>query len=288
MTPAERESEFRSRLIHRTAELPPQQRLIADYLLEHLQTVPFLSVPELARRTGVSDATVVRFAQRIGYDGFSELKMDLVELLQDRLGEAVSSEPSKLPDDVLEQVAALEITNIRRSLDGIDRAVFSEIGEAVFGADHVFTFGMGVSAHLAEIACYNLIQIGLRATVLSTRFTSPREQLVALREHDLLIALSFPPYSRQTLDLLAETAARGATTVALCDRPTAPAAHIARWALPVRSDNMMFTNAIAAVTVLFNALAAEIATKHSDHALEAFSQINRVLSENPDILPSDR
>jgi DNA-binding MurR/RpiR family transcriptional regulator len=288
MTPAARESEFRARLIRRTAQLPPQQRLIADYLLEHLQTVPFLSVPELARQTGVSDATVVRFAQRIGYNGFSELKMDLVELLQDRLGGAAPSEPSELPGDVLEQVAGLEITNVQRSLKAIDRTVFAEVGEAVFGADHVYAFGMGVSAHLAEIACYNLTQIGLRATPLSTRFTSPREQLVTLREQDLLIALSFPPYSRQTLDLLTDAAARGAATVALCDRPAAPAAHIARWTLPVRSDNMMFTNAIAAVTVLFNALAAEIATKHSDHALEAFAHINRVLAENPDILPSDR
>jgi DNA-binding MurR/RpiR family transcriptional regulator len=173
-------------------------------------------------------------------------------------------------------------------VDAIDRAVFSEVGEAVFGADHVYAFGMGVSAHLAEIACYNLTQIGLRATALSNRFTSPREQLVALREDDLLIALSFPPYSRQTLDLLAEAAARGVATVALCDRPTAPAAHIAHWTLPVKSDNLMFTNAIAAVTVLFNALAAEIATRHTEHALEAFAHINRVLSDNSDILQSDR
>jgi len=288
MISAARESEFRARLIRRAAKLPPQQRLIADYLLEHLQTVPFLSVPELARRTGVSDATVVRFAQRIGYQGFSELKMDLVELLQERLGGPVPTEPPELRDDVLERVAGLEINNVQRSLEAIDRTVFAEVGQAMFRADHVYAFGMGVSAHLAEVACYTLTQIGLRATALSTRFTSPREQLVTLRERDLLIALSFPPYSRQTLDLLADAAARGAATVALCDRPTAPAAHIARWTLPVRSDNMMFTNAIAAVTVLFNALAAEIATRHRDHALEAFAQINRVLAEDPDILPPNR
>ena len=288
MTSAARESEFRARLIRRTAKLPPQQRLIADYLLDHLQTAPFLSVPELARRTGVSDATVVRFAQRIGYQGFSELKVDLVELLQERLGGAASTEPSELPGDVLEQVAGFEITNVRRSLEAIDRVVFAEVGEAVFRARHVYAFGMGMSAHLAEIACYCLTQIGLGATALSTRFTSPREQLVVLREQDLLIALSFPPYSRQTIDLLADAAKRGVATVALCDRPTAPAAHVARWTLPVRSDNVMFTNAIAAVTVLFNALAAEVATKHSEHALEAFAYINRVLAEDGDILPSDR
>jgi len=82
------ESELRSLVVQRAADLPPQQRAIADYLLEHLQAVPFLSIPELAHRTGASEATVVRFAQRIGFTGFGELKAALVELLQTRLASA--------------------------------------------------------------------------------------------------------------------------------------------------------------------------------------------------------
>ena len=283
-----RESDLRELIVRHAAELPPQQRAIADYLLEHLQTVPFLSVPELAQRTGVSEATIVRFAQRIGYSGFSELKMDLVELLQERLGDSgrgVSRPPS---EDVLQQVADLEIGNIRRSLETTDRAVFADIGEAVYRADHTYTFGMGISAHLAEIAAYTLVQIGVRASALSTRFSAPREQVVALRPSDVLIALSFPPYSRQTLELLREASGRGLATCAVCDRFTAPAAQLARWTLAVKSDNTMFTNAIAAITVLVNALAAEIATCHRQRALETFAQINRMLGEDEDLVPPDR
>ena len=47
-------------------------------------------------------------------------------------------------------------------------------------------------------------------------------------------------------------------------------------------------NAVAGVTVLFNALAAQIATSHRERALEAFAHINRVLGEAADIIPSDR
>ncbi len=283
-----RESDLRELIVRHAAELPPQQRLIADYLLEHLQTVPFLSVPELAQRTGVSEATVVRFAQRIGYSGFSELKMDLVELLQERLGgsgRALSHPPT---EDVLQQVADLEIGNIRHSVETADRRVFAEVGDAIYRADHTYTFGMGISAHLAEIASYTLVQIGVRASALSTRFSSPREQVVALRPSDALLVLSFPPYSRQTLELLREAQQRGLATCALCDRFTAPAAQLARWALAAKSDNMMFTNAIAAITVLVNALAAEIATSHRERTLDALTQINRMLGEDTDLLPSDR
>lgn len=281
------ESELRSLVIQRAAELPPQQRAIADYLLEHLQAVPFLSIPELARRTGVSEATVVRFAQRIGFSGFGELKAALVELLQSRLATA-EGQPEELCEDMLDTVAALEISNIERTIDTVDRAAFASVADAVFAAEHTYTFGMGVSAHLADLAAYTLVQAGVRATALSTRFTSPREQAVGLRSSDLLIVFSFPPYSRQSIELVRDARDRDTATVAVCDRLTAPAAAAARWALAVKSDNAMFTNAVAAITVLFNALAAEIAASHRERALEAFAHINRVLDEDADVLQSDR
>jgi len=265
--------------------MPRQQRSIADYVLEHLTTVPFLSVPELARRVGVSEATVVRFAQRLGYPGFSELKVELVELLQQQLRQGADGPAEDVVLDVLGAVAELEVANIRRTVDALDRKVVAEVAEAFFAADGVFSFGMGVSAHLAELAAYSLLQIGLRASCLSTRFSSPREQLVAVTPRDLVLVFSLPPYSRQALDVLDEARRIGVPAVAVTDRVTAPAARLARWVLPVKSDNMMFTNAIAAVTVLLNALATEVAAGHREQAIAALSRINRALAEDEDVLP---
>jgi DNA-binding MurR/RpiR family transcriptional regulator len=74
--------------------------------------------------------------------------------------------------------------------------------------------------------------------------------------------------------------------VTISDRLTSPAAALARWTLAVKSDNMMFTNAVAAVTVLLNALATQIAASHREEALAALAQINRVMTEDEDLLPS--
>lgn len=279
------EAAFRELVVRKAASLPRQQRSIADYVLEHLTAVPFLSIPELARRVGVSEATIVRFAQRLGYPGFSELKMELVEILQQHLHQGAEEPPEAVAQDVLAAVAELEKANITRTVDALDRKLIAEVAEAVFQADGVFTFGMGVSAHLAELAAYTLLQVGVRTANLSTRFSSPREQLVAVTPGDVVIVFSLPPYSRQGLDVLDEAASLGVPTVAVTDRVTAPAARLARWVLPVKSDNMMFTNAVAAVTVLLNALATEIATSHRGEAIAALSRINRALAEDEDVLP---
>lgn len=278
--------DVRDRILAHADDLPPQQRTIATYLLEHLDSVPFLSVPELARRCGVSEATIVRFGQRIGFSGFAELKTALVELLQSRLGVDDDLEGEEVAEDLLESVATHEGRNIRRTVESIDREVFNAIADQLFAADHVYTFGMGISAHLAELAAYALVQIGVAAHPLSAGFSSPREQLVALHDRDLLVVFSLPPYSRQSLELIDAAASAGAATVALSDRLIAPAARRARLALAVKSDNLTFSNAVAAMTVVINALATAVATRHPDRAIDAFARIGRVLADDPDVITS--
>ncbi len=277
-------TDVRDRILKHADGLPPQQRNIAEYLLEHLDTVPFLSVPELARRCGVSEATIVRFGQRIGFSGFAELKMALVELLQSRLGVDENREASDLGEDLLESVAGHEGRNIRLTVENTDREVFAAIAELVFSADHVYTFGMGISANLAELAAYTLVQVGVAAHPMSTGFSSPKEQLVALKKSDLVLVISLPPYSRQSLELVDASAEAGAATVVLSDRLIAPPARRAGLSLAVKSDNLTFTNAVAAMTVVINALATAVATRHPDEAIDAFAKISRVLTDDPDVM----
>ena len=263
-------------------ELSPQQRAIADYLLEHLGESPFLSVPQLAERTGTSEATVVRFCRSLGFGGFAEFKVALVDAMREETekGAAGAERPVGAdPQDVLGTVAELEQHNIRRTLEMIDREEYSSVAGVLAGADHIFTFGLGISACLAELAAYIFTEHGLRATCLSTRYTSPREQLVFLRQTDVVLAFSFPPYSRQTPDVLQEAIERGAATIAITDHLSAPASAVARHALLVSTEGISLTNTTASIDVLLNALAVEVAVHHRDDTLESLSRINRILRE---------
>ncbi|HET9626520.1 MAG TPA: MurR/RpiR family transcriptional regulator, partial [Kofleriaceae bacterium] len=269
----------------RSASLPPQQRAVADLLVERLDESPFFSVPTLAERAGVSEATVVRVAQRLGFSGFPELKAALLELVRARLAGG-SPAPAHAGTDALSAVTRLEADNLDRLQRGLDRTTFEAAAAALSSADHVFTFGAGLSAHLAELAAYLLVQAGVRTSALSVRFTSPSEQIIMLRPDDALIALSLPPYSRPTLDLLAAAAERAIPTVVITDKLTAPASSIARHALAVPTHNVLFTNALAAVVALINALGVEIARQRGGDGLRALSELNRILAADPDGAPA--
>ncbi|MDJ0911216.1 MAG: MurR/RpiR family transcriptional regulator [Woeseiaceae bacterium] len=273
---------LRERVLANVESLSKQQRVVADYLLEHLQEVPFLSIPELARRAGASEATVVRFCQRIGYDGYSDMKMALVDTMREELRGRTTDERPAVIDidrDVLVATAELERHNIERTVDSIERRTFRRVAASIFKADHVYTFGLGISAYLADFASYLFTEHGLRSNCLATRFTSPKEQLVALRPSDVVITFSFPPYSKQTLDVLSEASERGIPTVVVTDRPTAPGVALADEALIVCTDGMTLTNATASVHVLLNALVVEISSRHRGEAVDALARINRILRE---------
>jgi DNA-binding MurR/RpiR family transcriptional regulator len=281
---------LRTRILGAFDGLPPQQKQLAGYCLDHPQEVPFLGIPDLARRSGVSEATVVRFAQRLGYTGFAELRSALLETVRQRvarpggrpaLPEALSHAPD---EDMLAAVARQEVANIRETVERLDRGDFRGAAKAIYRADHVYSFGLGVSSHLSGLLTYLLTQIGVRSTRLSTGFSSGLEQLVVLRPTDVLVVVSFPPYSRQTIEMLRQTADRGIPTVAICDRAGSPVGTIAAHVLPVRTDNMMFTNSFAAASVLLNALTTEIALLDRDQSAQAVSWISQVLEGDEGVI----
>ena len=277
---------LRDRLLNHINQLSRQQRLIAEYLLDNLHEVPFLSVPQLAQRAGASEATVVRLCKSIGFDGFSDMKMAVVENLREEMNtpSADGEDSPGAATDVLEAVAELERHNIRTTLDGIDRTAFNRAADLLCKAGHIFTFGLGISAHLAELAAYLFTEHGLRANHFSTRFTSPREQLVTMRASDVLMVFSFPPYSRQTLEMLEEASGRSMKTIAVTDRLSAPAAACASETLVVSTHGMTFTNATSSTNVLLNALVVEIASRHRGDTVDALSSINRILRDRSDVV----
>jgi DNA-binding MurR/RpiR family transcriptional regulator len=279
---------FRDFVLSTAGSLPPQQRAIADYLVHHLEEVPFLAVPALADLTDVSEATIVRFAQSLGFRGYRDLKIELLQLPN---GSAPGPRPEPAapdgPRNVLLSVARLEMDNIRATIVLNPVESLERMADALRRADHTYVFGMGVSAPVASMARYIFTEVGLRCSTLSADFTSPAEQLFALRTSDLLLTISLPPYSRQTLDMLKVARDRGATTVAVTDSLASPAASIATLTLLVRTHNMIMTNAVGAIIVLLNAIATQYAVRHRERSLDAFAHMTKMMASDPDVAETE-
>src|SRR5580693_9237344 len=96
--------------------LSPAQRRIAQYLLDHMPDSAFLSSVTLARRAGVSQPSVTRFAAALGFSGYPAFRDALRDIALDVPGSPVSpSSGPAAPDDVnpMQAAVAAEMANLR-------------------------------------------------------------------------------------------------------------------------------------------------------------------------------
>jgi DNA-binding MurR/RpiR family transcriptional regulator len=262
--------------------LPANQQKVANYILQQPNELAFVTTDLLARRLKVSKPTIVRFARSLGYEGFTDLQRECLGALQSDLSNmnAYMGELKKLArDETLARVVESEMQNINETLDHFDRAVFMEIVNLILRAEKVFTMGIGVSSLLSQLLAYELNQVAVDARSISNGPTRLVELLEFSKKGDVVVGFSFPPYSRETVEAAAFARQRGADVIAMTETRTSPITFHASQVLVVRTTNMLYTNSIAAMSIMMNALVTEIALKNKKAIAPRMESISRVMSE---------
>ena len=261
--------------------LPENQRKAADYLLAHLREAPFLSIVELEKRSGASKATIVRLAQRLGFSGFLELRGHLLEDVQSqmRITEMFPLHTHHAREETLTSVARQDVKNINQTIQHVDRRTFTEVAQMILKAEHVYTMGLGISSLMSRVLAYSLSQVAVRCTPFTHDHETFIEQIHLLGKPDLLIAFSFPPYSRETIEVVRVAKSRKVPVVAVTDKLTSPMGILADRVLPIASQNMLFTNSFSAISVIINALTTEVALRNRAVATRNLKESEQLLEE---------
>ncbi len=274
------QKEIQETILQHYENLPENQKWIADYFLENFERIPFLSVHEVAEATSRSVASVVRFAQRIRYSGFSELRDAMAGSLQNRIGnrEVFPMVRSKVQSaDPLTDVANQDIQNINETLHMIERDDFRKAINLIQRSQRVFTMGLGISSLLSQILAYQLTQVGIDSRPFDHTYSSFVEQVLFLNENDLLLGLSFPPYSKETIDAAHFARKNKVKVISITNKKSAPITFESNFSLLVKSENMLFTNSFAAISVLINAIATGCALKNKAKAQKMVDDINKLM-----------
>lgn len=260
--------------------LPKNQRKIADFITGSINEAAFLSVVEMGQRCGVSKATVVRFAQNIGFNGFIELKNALQGAVHQkysilgRLPEVAESDK-----DTLYKVARQDVENINQTMEAIKLAEFEAIIQRITDSKTIYTYGAGISALMARILAYSLNQVAVRAQSVVSDHLSFEEQLMFMKPDDTLIVFSFPPYSKSTIEAVRLAKDRNIPVLTLTDKSGSPANKYAVNSLTIKSENLLFTNSFAAISVVINAITTEVSVRNKKNTLDFINNINEMMNK---------
>lgn len=276
----DRYKEIKEQITSKYNSLPKNQKKIADYFINNFDKIPFVNVQDLSVATGASVASVVRFSQRAGFKGFSELRDSITGSLQKELTNNQIFplfEKRRVEEDLLTEVANLDIKNINDTLNLVERKTFNYVIDRISKSERVFTAGLGISYLLSELLAYQLTQVGISSSVLQHSHTLFNEHLLFLNPRDLLIVFSFPPYSKETIEAAEYASKRKIDVISITNKHASPVTFFTKANLIVKSENMLYTNSFAAISVLINAIATACAIKDKQRA-------KKVLKESEEIM----
>ena len=283
----DRYKEIKEKITSKYNSLPKNQKKIANYFINNFDTIPFMNVQNLSIATGASVASIVRFSQRAGFKGFSELREAITGSLQKELHNKEMFplfEKRRIEEDLLTEVANLDIKNINETLNLVERKTFDYVINRISKSERVFTAGLGISYLLSELLAYQLTQVGISSSVLQHSHTLFNEYILFLNPKDLLIVFSFPPYSKETIEAVEFASKRKIDVIAITNKPASPATFFTKANLIVKSENMLFTNSFAAISVLINAIATACAIKDKQRAKKILRESEEIMINQNQII----
>ncbi len=255
------------------------QRLIAGYVLGHYEKAAYLTASKMGAIVGVSESTVVRFAIELGYDGYPDFQHSLQEIIRNRLTsfQRIEVTNNLIGDgNVLDKVLLSDAEKIRHTMEEIDHASFEAAIDRIIAAKNIYIIGVRSSAALAGFLNYNFRMIFDNVKFVQTTSGSEMfEQIMQIGPDDVMIAISFPRYSKRIINAVEYARTREANVVALTDSRLSPIAAFASQLLIAQSDMASFVDSLVAPLSIINAMVVAVSRKKQDELTERL----RILEE---------
>ena len=263
--------------------LSKSHRKIAGFIINHYDKAAFMTAAKIAETVGVSEATVVRFASELNYNGYPSLQKAMQETIRNKLTSVQRLEISNHKfdsSDILSSILNMDIEKIKVTLKESSTENFEKVVDVLPQKKAIYIFGARSSAFLASFLgfYFNLIFDNVKIITASNE-SEIFEQMLWLNSDDILIDISFPRYAKRALTALGCALSKGAEVVAVTDSLSSPIAKSANYVLIARSEMASFVDSLVAPLSLLNALIVASAYKNKVEVFKTFERLEGIWGE---------
>ena len=272
-----------SEIEERMSTFSKGQKLIANYVLENYDKAAYMTASKLGMLVKVSESTVVRFAIELGFAGYPEFQHALQEMVRTKLTsfERMEVTNSLIGDgDVLSKVLLGDMEKIRGTLGDIDRDAFRDAVASIVQAKNIYILGVRASSSLAGFLAHGLQMIFDSVKLVQTTSGSEMfEQIMSIGEEDVMIAISFPRYSKRIIHAVDFAHHAGADVIALTDSMASPIAAGADQVLTAKSDMASFADSLVAPLSIINAIIVAVTREKESEVSARFDRLEHLWDE---------
>lgn len=217
------------------------EKKIGDYIVRNPKKVVDMTVGELAKECGVSEASVSRFCKRIELKGFHHLKISLARELVDAKDDGEISGHISVDDmeGSLRGILSNKMEELRQTVAMIDREKLKKILDVINNADTVLMAAVGNTIPVAMDGAYKLNQIGIRA--MSTPiWETELGYSYNLTDKDIVVAISNSGESTGVIQILEAAKSRGAVAISITNNARSSVAELSTYYITTATREKLF------------------------------------------------
>ncbi len=252
--------------------LSRQLKLIAQYVEKHRASLMLERISDIAAACDVQPSAIVRFAQRFGFSGFSEMQ----DLFRQSYTEQASAPPNyqqRIRTLIATREGQISAGDITREFVGASRAGLDELAAGLDDAqlqaavdllhhgENIYVVGVRRSFPIASYIAYALEHTDKRVQLVSGLGGMHRDQMRSVRKGDVAIAISFAPYGKETQQCIKVARDNGAKVLVITDSALAPLARMADALLTVTEGSAFAFRSLTSTMCLCQALFVALAYK---------------------------
>ena len=270
-------------LRRRYDRLTQSQKRIAEYIVEHTETVAFSTVDEMATALDVNPSTIVRFTYRLGLNGFPDLQERMRELVRGALSR--TGDPTNggriaahLEGTSFGVSLSRDWQNLHRTISGLDADAVARAVSILTRARRVYIVAGFSTFPIAQYFALILDRLRNHITLLASDDAFGTFRLIEMTEEDCIIAFTFPRYATATHRIVLWAKENKAKTIAITDSPISAVGQIADVVLLAVSAGVGMHNSHVAPLAIANALLNGVAAAKGASALERYSRHDRLMN----------
>lgn len=226
-------TELQDEIRVRYGDLSKRLQQVAAYILDNKNSVAFDTVSAIAEQAKVPPSTFIRFANAFGFSGFNEMKQlfrnnlleetssytDRVKLLKELEDD---SDPQERPTDILHEFSRANSTAMHKLALETSAEKLEEAVKLLSDANNIYVVGLGRSFSIAAYLTYAFRHLNKRAFLIDGLGGMFKEQLSMVDANDVVIAISFSPYAKDTTDISQSLNESGTKQIVITDSQISP------------------------------------------------------------------
>ena len=252
------------------ASMPKRLREIGNFALGHPEAIALSTLAELAAETDIATSAFVRFAQTLGFDGFSQMQAVFRQQVRSswpQYASRLSDMADVNPADHFEALSASAVESIKRLSNSVSMEHLEAAVCTLAGAETIWFAAGGRARPVTAYMRYMLTKLGIRTQEFREAPSEAMRELNLIGPNDVLLVVSFAPYGELTVKLAQEAASRGAEIVSVTDTMVSPVA--LDTTLLVTEESIFGFRSLCATMNLAQYLAIEIGLKREKDVRDA-------------------